>query len=33
MEGLVKEARKHGIEESYGDPAVQDARSSRRCSA
>jgi ferritin-like metal-binding protein YciE len=25
MEGLVKEARKHGIEESYGDPAVQDA--------
>ncbi|HEX8442390.1 MAG TPA: DUF892 family protein [Allosphingosinicella sp.] len=25
MEGLVKEARKHGIEEDYGDPAVQDA--------
>lgn len=25
MEGLVKEARKHGIEEEYGDPAVRDA--------
>ena len=25
MEGLVKEARKHGIDEDYGDPAVQDA--------
>jgi ferritin-like metal-binding protein YciE len=25
MEGLVKEARKHGIEEDYGDPAVRDA--------
>jgi ferritin-like metal-binding protein YciE len=25
MEGLVKEARKHGLEESYGDTSVQDA--------
>ena len=25
MEGLVKEARKHGIDEDYGDPAVRDA--------
>jgi ferritin-like metal-binding protein YciE len=25
MEGLVKEARKHGLQESYGDPALQDA--------
>lgn len=25
MEGLVKEARKHGLEEDYGDPAVRDA--------
>lgn len=25
MEGLVKEARKHGLEEEYGDPSVRDA--------
>ncbi len=25
MEGLVKEARKHGLDEDYGDPAVRDA--------
>ncbi len=25
MEGLVKEARKHGVDEDYGDPAVRDA--------